>query len=1041
MWKIIESYFLNHDATTLQVDSYNTFIRENIHSIIKDQYIHMPINKSQSVVIQFENVHISRPYIYDDNRNKQALYPYEARNRDLSYETAVVCDVRVVILDNKTSIVSSSQTHSKIELFKLPVMVNSCICNLKNTTSMENEEIYNNGGYFIIKGKERVIVAQERINYNCVYVYKQKTKYKCIAEIRSIKESADYSVLLQAKIQNDDRLVFAIPYIGQDIPIAVVFKAMGVSAEFVQGNIDRNHILFKWMQSSFQPYSRMSTEDCVAYISDYTANKVDDARKTRYTMHILENEIVPHLGLSMCKETKAAFLVKMLMKLVETEAGLRAEDDRDHICNKRIEMVGDLLSNLINALFRRSVKSMQQFIEKREDTSKLEDLNILNVLNRCKITQRLYYCFTTGNWGLPKSNYIRQGVSQILSRLSYLGMLSHLNRIIVPIGKESRNTDVRQTHAPDFGLICPVETPEGQSVGIVKNFSILTKVSTNVFTVNVIDIIDQLFADIPRLFKINDNYYCVFVNGVWIASVQAKHCPVFIRRFKYFKSTSIIAENVSISIDRKDCEINIYTDNGRIMRPVLNVANIGRLESLMETCLPQNLWTKLVEENVVVYIDGNEAESSVIAMYASDIDIKYEYCEIHPAVMLGICANTVPFSEHSQAPRNVYISAMMKQAIGMYALSHNVRFDTVANVLDYPQKKLVQTKISQILHCEDMPSGQTVTVAIMCYTGQNQEDSIIFNKSAVDRDLFNSTSYKTTSCSENKKGTHESEVVGIPDAKIRHSVYDYSKLDRFGIVRKGAKVVRNDVLVGKTAFNNDVAVADCSLVCKASEEGVVDAILETTNASGYKHIKIKLRQHRIPEIGDKFASTEAQKSICGAMYNHEDMPFTGEGIVPDIILNPHAIPSRMTINMLLEILSGKVGCLNGTIQDASVFDHDGEKLTAELGDELVKHGYNRMGTEIMYNGFTGVPFKARIFIGPAYYQRLKHLVSSKMHARGYGDVQVTSRQPIAGRARDGGLRYGEINFWSQWCAKALLVYVFIYARQHIQIAGTCAKNL
>jgi len=1010
-WKIIESHYENRDLTALQLESYNKFATDSISDIVQNQYVNISLSKSQTFVICFQNVYVNKPYVYSSSRNKQILYPDEARDRDLSYETIVTCDIELILLDKKTNAVLSSHTHRKVELFKLPVMVNSCICNLKKSSLQNNEDIYNNGGYFIIKGKERVLVAQERINYNHIYVFKQKNKYRYIAEIRSIKESADYSVLLQSKIQNDDQIVFSIPYITQDIPVSIVFVALGSSLEFLQYHCSDYPDVCLSLMKSFQPYIHMSKEDCIEYISNFTLNKVDEIRKIRYTQHILQNEILPHLGVCAESEVKVLFLLKMIIKMIRTDKGQRMEDDRDHICNKRIEMVGDLLTNIINSLFKRSIKSVQQYIEKREEISKIDDINIINILNRFNITQRLYYCFTTGNWGLPKSNYIRQGVSQVLSRLSYLGTISHLRRVVVPIGKESRNTQVRQIHPSNYGFVDPIETPEGQQVGIIRNFSILTKISNKISTSYVIDIIDQLFTHIPREFRISNNYFRIIVSGIWIGSIEIGYITEFIDKFKYFRCIDVIPYSISISVDHDDREIIINSDSGRLLRPVIDVKKIELLNTYIEKYSVRDLWKVLLDQNIIIYIDGGEAESSVIAMRPEDINtnnIKYDYCEIHPCAMLGICSNTTPFPEHSQSPRNVYVAAMMKQAIGMYSLSHNCRFDTIAHVLNYPQKKLITTKIAQYTHCEDMPSGSEVILAVMCYTGFNQEDSILMKKSAIDRGLFNSVSYKTTSTNESKKGTHDSEIVELVPSNLRNFNYNYSKLDARGIIKKGSIVSRNDVLVGKVYYNKDVATSDCSLICKASEEGIIDRILETTNSSGYKHIKIKIRKICIPEIGDKFCQVSAQKGTIGMIYREEDMPFTSDGITPDIIINPNAIPSRMTINMLLEMLCGKVGCFSGEIHDASAFEHDGEKLVNELGDKLKDMGYNRMGTEIMYNGFTGEPFKANIYIGPAYYQRLKHLVANKIHARSFGNVQLLSRQPCAGRAREGGLRYGEM---------------------------------
>jgi DNA-directed RNA polymerase II subunit RPB2 len=1086
IWKIVDSHYKNNTLSTLQINSYNMLIEHELKNIICDKYIKIPVNKSQTYIISFKNLYIDNPYIYTENRSKKKLYPTTCRNRDLSYETSIACDVNTYLVNNNVlvdkenispnnnmgnteckdlnflkgdsvSMILSTQSYTKVELFKLPVMVRSSKCNLNKTFKHKNEDINDHGGYFIIKGKERVIVAQERINYNQIYVYKQKNnKYEYIAEIRSIKENADYSVLLQCKLSTNHKLCFTIPYITQDIPIAILFIAMNFDVLSIYNIIEWEPELYPILYNSIQFYSHMTQKECIEYISNYTLNKVDDSKKLSYTLNILSNEIFPHFGMLFDNNIKCQFLIIVIRKLLYTFLGgyannqnsdkYREKDDRDHICNKRVEMVGDLIGNLIKPLFKRFMKSVQQFIEKNNEIqyNKREDFNIINILNRFCITQRIYYCFNTGNWGIPKSNYIRQGVSQVLSRLSYVGTVSHLRRLIVPIGKESRNILVRQTHDSTFGFLCPVETPEGQGCGIIKNFSLLNQISVHIDTVHMKDILDILFInscftkqDDSFIKSHNLNLICLYLNGIWIGSIEEKDHNNFIDTFRYYRKINIIPYSVSISYDpyiytnettnSSVKEIYINSDGGRILKPVFNLLEFSISDIYEFTSNPlytqvnniKLLWKDLIEKNMIVYIDGGEAESSIIAPRIEELFTQinkdnnsqkiYDYCDIHPSMMLGICASLVPFSNHSQAPRNVYSSAMSKQAIGTFTLSYNTRFDTIAHVLNYPQKRLLPTHISEICHFEEMPSGINCVVAIMTYTGFNQEDSVIINQGFIDRGGFMSTCYKTISTNEIKKSTHSSEIIEFPKKEIRNKNYNYSKLGSDGIIRQGIHIQKNDVLVGRVQYINDIPTLDCSLICKTtSESGYINKVHVTLNSSGYKHIKIKIQNTRIPEIGDKFASIHGQKGTCGMTYRQEDMPFTADGIVPDIILNPHAIPSRMTINMLMEMLCGKSACFTGDKLYSDPFCYDGEELIDEISKKLLENGYEKFGNEIMYNGFTGLPFKTRIFMGVSYYQRLKHLVSDKIHSRAQGAVQVLSRQPCAGRSREGGLRIGEM---------------------------------
>jgi DNA-directed RNA polymerase II subunit RPB2 len=982
-------------------------------------------NGENTVIVKFENIYIEPPH----TGKKQILYPREARHRDLTYSASVQCDIQVLLISSDGCI-QSSKYFSNVEIFKLPVMLKSSLCNLTKTQDLEGEDPYNNGGYFIIKGKERVLVAQETINYNQVYIYKQKGKLQGIAEIRSIKENLNYSVLLQAKMSNDSDLLFSIPYVNQDIPAGILLFALGSTYDELK-KYTKNRLILQCLQK----HKNMTTEQCIEYISEFVVNKIDSSKKYSYTLYLLKNEILPHMGIHIENKVKVMFLLHMIDSLIRTCKGKRHEDDRDHICNKRVEMPGSLLRNLITALFKSNLSMLRQMIEKKEPVTRVEDLNILTMVNKFSITQKILYCFSTGNWGVQRSNYIRQGVSQILSRLSYISTVSHLCKIVVPISKDSKNIQVRQIHSTNYGFIDVVETPEGQSVGIVRSFSLLTSVSNSIHTVYMIDILHMIF---PDTFSYTLKGWKVLLNGTWLGNISMEPQD-FVAKFKRCRLCHLIPSTVSIGVYEVDFEIKIYSDEGRILRPVL------RSEMVSKALQEAKTWPEMIDLNYIVYIDGNEAESAVIAMVPDEITSEHEYCEIHPSLMLGICSSMTPFSNHSQAPRNVYVAAMMKQAMGMYSYCYADRFDTIAHILNYPQKRLVTTKISEICHMEEMPSGMNAIVAVLPYGGYNQEDCIIMNQDFIERGGMNSMSFKTTSVNEIKRGTREIELIEFPPINLREKDYNYSLLDSRGIVKEGSFVRRNDVLVGKVLYSRDVPVSDCSLICKTSEEGIVNRVLLTTNASGYKHIKVKIHIFCIPEIGDKFCQVSAQKGTIGMVYKQEDMPFTQEGITPDIIINPHAFPSRMTINMLLEMQSGKVCALKGSFQDASPFDQNGLELIKEMEKELVGLGYEAQGKEILMNGFTGEPFEARIFIGPAYYQRLKHLVANKIHARNYGNIQLLSRQPCAGRSREGGLRYGEME---RDCSIVHGISGFLKERMFdlsdaysIRVCSTCGFNL
>jgi len=418
--------------------------------------------------------------------------------------------------------------------------------------------------------------------------------------------------------------------------------------------------------------------------------------------------------------------------------------------------------------------------------------------------------------------------------------------------------------------------------------------------------------------------------------------------------------------------------------------------------------------------------------------------------MMGVMGAMIPFPDHSQAPRNAFQASMGKQAMSIFAQSFNKRADTCVHVLDYGQKPLVTTKAAEIMGFSDMPSGLNAIVAIACYTGMNQEDSVIINQSAIERGLFRATTYKTFTAEEKKEGSYQyCKLVRVP-YEYRKSGWDYSKLDESGVIKirmhdgSAMPVTRDTVLVGKififSSKNSPEKISDCSLVAKKGEDGFVDRIEETVTPDGYRMVKVIIRKSRIPEVGDKVASRSAQKSTIGMVYRQEDMPFTSSGMVPDMVINPHAMPSRMTINQLLECALGKTCLMNGEIGDCTAFSTP--NIAEKISKELVRLGYDDC-TEQLYNGFTGEPLDAKIMMGPTYYQRLKHLVSDKMHARACGMVTTLMRQPPEGRSRNGGLRVGEMETWSQLaagCSRFLKERVFdcsdVYQVSVCKMCGT-----
>ena len=431
-------------------------------------------------------------------------------------------------------------------------------------------------------------------------------------------------------------------------------------------------------------------------------------------------------------------------------------------------------------------------------------------------------------------------------------------------------------------------------------------------------------------------------------------------------------------------------------------------------------------------VRAQEEEAAMIAMEPIDLNSQYSssytHCEVHPSMILGICASIIPFPDHNQSPRNTYQSAMGKQAMGIFASNFLTRMDTMASVLYYPQKPLVATRAMNYMKFKDLPAGNNAVVAIQAYTGYNQEDSLIMNHSSVDRGFFRSAFYRCYVEFEDKVTVGGGVVKAIGAAverfekpsrantgRLKQSSYD--KIDDDGLVAPGTAVSGADILIGKTtslpppppgvvsAQPARIDRVDSSIAMRAHETGIVDRVMLSTNRDGQRMTKVRVRSVRMPQVGDKFASRHGQKGTVGMLYRQEDMPFTRDGVTPDIIVNPHALPSRMTIGHLIEALLGKVVVFKGLEGDGTPFT----SLTVERVSAMLHTlGFQRSGNELMFNGHTGRRLEQQIFLTPVYYQRLKHMVDDKIHSRARGPVTMLTRQPMEGRAREGGLRFGEM---------------------------------
>ena len=1069
-WKVISAYFSQHGLVSQQIDSFNQFVSKNIQEIIDENKIikiegdvNYKKGREQKIYeLNFNKMKkIENPQFKINNPKKiHIIYPNEARARNLNYASDLKVDVtfkETKIKNGKETKKEETKTHF---IGKIPIMVRSKYCSLYGKTDIERISLkeceFDQGGYFIINGGEKVIVAQERMATNFVYVFNKKDQSGITwqAEIRSNCENYNQNSGLFAlkitkknihnnKSQNlGDRITAKIPNVKSDIDIVILLRALGL--ENYKDIFD--YIIYDEKDNAFQEFLRPSLEfissnyktkdECLEFIGRRSNGIIKETRIKR-AEEIFRPYVLPHLSTKEGDELKKAYFIGyMIYRLGNCVLGRASGDDRDHYGKKRLDISGVLLTGLFRQLFTKFIKEAKQNLKLK---IKSKSINLdLDIFDTRIITNGMRLALATGTWG--KNNFgvvAKTGVAQALQRLSFISSLSHLRRLNTPLDKTGKLIKPRQLHNTHWGMLCPCETPEGQACGLVKNLSLMTLISLGTPSSLIQKNLDKIkdFQSIsnatPEIIRDIRGKSKIFINGSLIGVTNS---PEKITEYlKKQRRSGKISKEVSIVNNYMNKEIKIYTDSGRVLRPLFIVEKYKNQKNEINSRLKitkqdikdlheqKKTFDDLVNNGIIEYLDVEEEESSMIAMNPDDLILNknycstYTHCEIHPAMILGVSASIIPFPDHNQSPRNVYQSAMGKQAIGIYSTNFNIRMDTLSHLLFYPQKPLVTTQSMEFLKFKELPAGINAIVAIMCYTGYNQEDSIIMNQSSIDRGLFRSAYFRTY-ISEQKFGDEKFE---IPDKK---KVVKYGKLDKDGIIFPGIKVKGGDIIIGKTGTtkikkiegdddndNNNIIASktrkDLSEVIRPKEKGIIESVMLSTSQSGYAIYKVKCRTIRIPQIGDKFASRHGQKGTIGMTYRQEDMPFNIEGITPDIIINPHAIPSRMTIGHLIECLSSKSSALRGLEAVATPFSEISVDIIAK---DLHKLGYQKYGNEVMFNGFTGRKFDLLIFFGPTYYQKLKHMVEDKAFSRTRGPVDILTRQPTEGRARSGGLRIGEM---------------------------------
>lgn len=948
--------------------------------------------------LTIHHVQLGTPTVVDEVTGTRTLYPSEARTRELDYVAPLFVTVKLTqkTMDEQSTVREQSQ--QDVEICKLPIMVRSSVCTLHGMSDDERaavgECMYDTGGYFILRGKERSIIAHEHMCTNYPVILQSTENMFCL-EVRSTEFPGERPTVFQMHARSRGiRATCTIHLLRTTVPVSTLLAALREPSETI--DVDA-------MFSAFIAHAKDECEDVAQALiqirEDMLRMDTGAARLHVQSLvrpvfqasfgweYVLFSELFPHLGRSALLATKFMYVLYCLERLLRVAYGHRPLDDRDDYALKRLDTCSDLIgNNLFRPLCMQFIKQIAAEVVKRGFELVIPTQAISS------FTENILYSFRSSNWGTQR-DFFRTGVSQVLSRTGLTSTISQLRRFVTPMCKEVKIVKPRQIHLSQWGYVCVNETPEGSGCGLVKHLTMLADVTLATSASTVFAVLSRIEESIPQcLFPFEA---LVVVNGILAGTTR-----VALRLYQELlraRRSQELHRNTSVVWDRVDREIRIWCDSGRIIRPLL-----------VNDTIPASSWHELETNGLLEWIDADEHATLWIANTWADVTPSHTHVELLADSILGVSSALIPFSNHNQAPRNCYQSAMTKQSVGAVALNTSSRFDKIVHYMQYVQRPLCSTNAADFVRTNELPCGQNLIVAILACGGFNQEDSIVVNSSAVDRGLLRSVSVQSISVTERLLSMGSVELIQRPSPEIRRKWYEYRHLDPSGIVYPGSLVKPNDVLVGRVridAVNGITTTTDDSVVASIELSGVVQRVCITDNASGRKLVRIQVLNTRIPQIGDKLASTHAQKGSIGMMYPQEDLPFTSEGIVPDIIINPHCMPSRMTIAQLLEAVVSKEACFSATFADGTPFaKFDMERLRSQSA----LHGIPGLGHERMISGTTGRMLPATVFICPTFYQRLKHMVQDKLHARAFGVVQQLTRQPLEGRSRDGGLRFGEM---------------------------------
>ena len=1047
---VLDAFFRDDPEWTVRhhLDSFNRLLSTSMEDMMRTfnrQFVAQLDDEGTARRVEVE--------VSDAKLDRPERTPAECRAMMAHYNAVLRANVVVRFVDGDKS---SVKRFARVRIGSLPIMIRSAACPLEGASpeamAAAGESIADVGGYFVVGGREKVIVTQEKFRGNVMRTGRDRTGRVAglIYAYEATGESKLYPKRTNLTVDADGRVhLRLVRFNDSTVPLHVIFRALGVETDREIADMVTlgNSPEWSWVGAWLRPSLVMAQE------GQYTQEAALEALASRMrfrsvpeALKVLVEDLFPNQGPSF--RAKAAFLAHLVRQFAAAHTGRVPLTDPDAYAIKRLVTSGELMTlqfrnayDIFRILSLRAIKNEYVFGAIRT-TGRMEDLvradNLEKIFPAGVVDDYMnrYMRGVVVKEGVTVADGNKEGVVQELSRVNYLSTLSHLRRAHSQTDETLKMRTPRQLHVQQYGVVCPFETPDGGHIGLIKALSILTRITPGTDEAPVRAALrDEGMVPLDALSPTGLGLAAlVFLNGALVGAVDKPQVVAAGLRLR--RRAGTLDRDVSVHWNVRSGELEVQCDEGRAVRPlVINPLPGGQGLASSDAAITAaarrfgHRWTALVggmaissradshqamekRRGMVEYLDVDEGfQDTLVAMWPRDVDARHTHVEIHPAGALSAVASLVPFLEHNQAPRNLYACGHAKQAIGVYATNFRHRVDAVAYVAWNAQLPLVATRF-RAAHgpagARLLASGQNLTVAIMPALGFNQEDSIVLNRASVQRGILRVDVYKGLTESESVEA---GKTFANPSALRKNGTYVarlrqayYGALGDDGLPVVGTRVGRDDhiALLGRVDAD---AATDSTVVSDRDLHGVVD-LVQASGPLGARRVRIRLRQSRPPDLGDKLCSRFAQKGVVGAIVDPWHLPRTESGVVPDVFFNPHAFPSRMTVGHLLDTLMGKACAMEGVFGDGTPYTAGTD--VAALGAALEGRGFDRAGDETMYDSVTGARLVCPVFVGITSICRMKLMSVDKMHSRAEGPKVRRTMQPAAGRGRNGGLRVGEM---------------------------------